>query len=133
MQPTHIILFDGVCNLCNKSVQRVLKNDAKNLFHFAALQSDAGQRLLKENNFPTENFGSFILLQQGKVYIKSTAALVVAKQLSGPIKLLYGFIIVPLFIRDFVYDIIAKNRYKWFGSRDECMVPTPALKAKFLN
>jgi predicted DCC family thiol-disulfide oxidoreductase YuxK len=133
MQPTHIILFDGVCNLCNKSVQRVLKNDAKNLFHFAALQSDAGQRLLKENDFPTENFGSFILLQQGKVYIKSTAALVVAKQLSGPIKLLYAFIIVPLFIRDFVYDIIAKNRYKWFGSRDVCMVPTPALKAKFLN
>jgi predicted DCC family thiol-disulfide oxidoreductase YuxK len=133
MQYSHIILFDGVCNLCNKSVQRVLNNDKKNFFHFAALQSAAGQQLLLENNLPTENFGSFVLLMHGKVYLKSTAALVAAKQLSGPIKLLYGFIIVPVFIRDFVYDIIAKNRYKWFGSRDECMVPTAAIKAKFLN
>jgi predicted DCC family thiol-disulfide oxidoreductase YuxK len=133
LKHSHIILFDGVCNLCNKSVQRVLKNDKKNQFKFAALQSNVGQELLKKYNLPTESFGSFVLLQNDKVYLKSTAALVVAKQLSGPIKLLYAFIIVPLFIRDFVYNIIAKNRYKWFGRQATCMVPTTEVKAKFLN
>jgi predicted DCC family thiol-disulfide oxidoreductase YuxK len=133
LKHSHIILFDGVCNLCNKSVQRVLKNDTKNLFKFAALQSNVGQELLKKFNLPTESFGSFVLLQNDKVYLKSTAALTVAKQLSGPIKLLYAFIIVPLFIRDFVYNIIAKNRYKWFGRQATCMVPTAEIKAKFLN
>ena len=133
MTSSPIILFDGVCNLCNKSVQTVLKNDKACIFKFASLQSDAGQKLLKTYNLPTENFGSFILLQNGKVYKKSTAALLVARHLSGAIKLVYGFIIVPAFIRNFVYDIIAKNRYKWFGKLDSCMMPTPALKARFLN
>ena len=133
MQHTHIILFDGVCNLCNKSVQRVLKNDKKNIFKLAALQSQVGQQLLQKYNLPLVNFGSFVLLQNDKIYLKSTAALLVAKQLSGPIKLLYGFMIVPVFIRNFVYDIIAKNRYKWFGKQATCMVPTDAIKDKFLN
>ena len=133
MQHTHIILFDGVCNLCNKSVQRVLKNDKKNIFKLAALQSQVGQQLLQKYNLPLVNFGSFVLLQNDKIYLKSTAALLVAKQLSGPIKLLYGFMIVPVFIRNFLYDIIAKNRYKWFGKQATCMVPTDAIKDKFLN
>ena len=133
MQHTHIILFDGVCNLCNKSVQRVLKNDKKNIFKLAALQSQVGQQLLQKYNLPLVNFGSFVLLQNDKIYLKSTAALLVAKQLSGPIKLLYGFMIVPVFIRNFLYDIIAKNRYKWFGKQATCMVPTEAMKEKFLN
>ena len=128
-----IILFDGVCNLCNKSVQTVLRKDKTGIFKFASLQSDVGQKLLKEYNLPTENFGSFVLIQNGKIYLKSTAALIVAKQLSGPIKLLYGFMIVPAFIRNFFYNIIAKNRYKWFGKMDECMIPTPEIKSRFLN
>ena len=133
MQSSPIILFDGVCNLCNKSVQIVLLKDKAAIFKFASLQSAVGQKLLQEYNLPTESFGSFVLIQNQKVYLKSTAALMVAKQLSGAIKLLYGFMIVPAFIRNFVYNIIAKNRYKWFGKKDSCMIPTPELKARFLN
>ena len=133
MTSSPIILFDGVCNLCNKSVQTVLRKDKAGIFKFASLQSDAGQKLLKQYNLPTENFGSFVLIQNNEVYLKSTAALMVAKQLSGPIKLLYGFMIVPTFIRNFFYNIIAKNRYKWFGKMDECMIPTPEIKSRFLN
>ena len=133
MTSSPIILFDGVCNLCNKSVQTVLRKDKAGIFKFASLQSDVGQKLLKQYNLPTSNFGSFVLIQNGKIYLKSTAALTVAKQLSGPIKLLYGFMIVPAFIRNFFYNIIAKNRYKWFGKMDECMIPTPEIKSRFLN
>lgn len=128
-----IILFDGVCNLCNNSVQFVIKHDETNRFKFAALQSETGQALLKHYGLPTQGFDSFVLVQNEKVFLKSTAALYVAKQLDGPIKLLFGFIIVPTFIRNAVYNLIAKNRYKWFGKKDHCMIPTPALKAKFLN
>ena len=133
MTSSPIILFDGVCNLCNKSVQTVLRKDKAGIFKFASLQSDVGQKLLKQYNLPTSNFGSFVLIQNEKIYLKSTAALTVAKQLSGPIKLLYGFMIVPAFIRNFFYNIIAKNRYKWFGKMDECMIPTPEIKSRFLN
>lgn len=133
MKKHSIILFDGVCNLCNSSVQFVIKHDKQKQFVFASLQSDAGQNLLKQYQLPTQNFNSFILIQNEKVFIKSTAALMVAKQLSGLTKLLYGFIIVPAFIRNAVYNFIAKNRYKWFGKKDSCMIPTPDLKARFLN
>ena len=128
-----IILFDGVCNLCNNSVQFVIKHDKTSRFSFAALQSEAGQSLLQQYNLPQQGFDSFVLIQKEKVFLKSTAALTVAKQLDGPVKLLYGFIIVPAFIRNAVYNFIAKNRYKWFGKKDHCMIPTPALKARFLN
>jgi predicted DCC family thiol-disulfide oxidoreductase YuxK len=127
-----IILFDGVCNLCNNSVQFVLKHDKQKQFLFASLQSDAGQLLLKKYNLPETSFNSFVLLQNDEVYLKSTAALMVAKQLSGAIKILYVFIIVPAFIRNAVYNIIATNRYKWFGKRENCMLPTAALKSRFL-
>jgi predicted DCC family thiol-disulfide oxidoreductase YuxK len=133
MQQSSIILFDGVCNLCNKSVQTVIKNDSKNIFVFAALQSNAGQELLKKFNLPISSFNSFVLIQNNKVFLKSSAALQVARQLDGFFPLLYGFIIVPKFIRDAVYNFIATNRYKWFGQTETCMIPTPALKAKFLN
>ncbi len=133
MKSSPIILFDGVCNLCNTSVQTVIKKDKQGIFYFASLQSEAGQNLLKEFNLPQENFNSFILIQNGKAYQKSTAALMVAKQLNGLLKLLYVFIIVPTFIRDTVYNIVANNRYKWFGKKESCMIPTPELKARFLN
>ena len=128
-----IILFDGVCNLCNNAVQFVIKHDPSDKFMFAALQSETGQQLLQQYNLPTAGFDSFVFIQNEKVFLKSTAALQVAKQLSGPIKLLYGFIIVPAFIRNTVYAFVAKNRYKWFGKKDSCMIPSASLKAKFLN
>jgi len=128
-----IILFDGVCNLCNGAVQFVIKRDNKNRFLFASLQSEEGKQILEDNNFPANKSDSFLLVEDGKVYERSTAALRVLKNLSGLRSLLYGFIIVPKFIRDSVYNWIAKNRYQWFGRKDECMIPTPELKAKFLN
>ena len=133
MNDKPVILFDGVCNLCNGSVQYVIRHDRNGLFRFASLQSDAGQHLLQQYNLPSTDFTSFVLVQDGKAYTKSTAALKVARKLSGPVRLLYGFIIVPPFIRDAVYNFIAKNRYKWFGKKDSCMIPTPGLKNRFLN
>ena len=133
MDKKAIILFDGVCNLCNSSVQFVIKHDRSENFLFAALQSQTGQALLKQYNLPQQGFDSFVLMQNEKVFLKSTAALHVAKQLNGPAKLLYGFIIVPAFIRNAVYNFIAKNRYKWFGKKDSCMMPTPTLQSRFLN
>lgn len=132
MQQKPIILFDGLCNLCEGAVQFVLKHDDDKNFLFASLQSETGQQLLKQFNFPLENFNSFVLLQNNNVYLRSTAALLVAKQLSGTIKFIYLFIIVPAFIRDWVYNWIAKRRYKWFGKKEACIVPTPELKARFL-
>ena len=128
-----IILFDGICNLCNNAVQFVLKHDKKKLFRFASLQSDFGKSILIKYALPTDNFNSFVLILNGKAYTKSTAALSVAKMLSGPIKLLYGFIVVPAFIRNGVYNVIANNRYKWFGKKESCMLPSPDVAARFLN
>ncbi len=128
-----VILFDGICNLCNASVQYVIKHDKKKLFRFASLQSSFGESVLKQYNLPVNTFNSFILLIDNKIYTRSTAALLVAKKLSGLIKLLYAFIIIPRFIRDAVYDIIAKNRYKWFGKKEACWVPTPELKSLFFG
>jgi predicted DCC family thiol-disulfide oxidoreductase YuxK len=128
-----VILFDGVCNLCNASVQFVIKHDKKRLFRFASLQLPFGAAILKEHNLPADTFNSFILLSDNKIYARSTAALLVAKKLNGIVKLLYAFIIVPKFIRDVVYNIIAKNRYKWFGKQESCWVPTPELKELFLE
>ena len=128
-----IILFDGVCNLCNASVQYVIKHDPQALFNFASLQGETGQQLLKEYNLPANELNSFVLIRDNKAYTRSTAALTVAKELAGITKLLYGFMIVPSFIRNAVYDLIAKNRYRWFGKKDSCMIPTAELKSRFLN
>jgi predicted DCC family thiol-disulfide oxidoreductase YuxK len=133
MSEKPVILFDGVCNLCNGAVQFVIKHDHKNTFNFASLQSDAGQSLLKTYNFSAVDFNSFVLIQNDKAFLRSDAALRVVKQLSGSIRLLYGFIIVPKFIRDYVYRIISKNRYKWFGKKESCMIPSPQLRSRFLN
>jgi predicted DCC family thiol-disulfide oxidoreductase YuxK len=131
---THpIILFDGICNLCNNSIQYVIKHDPKAHFVFGAIQSGSGQKLLKQYGLETNNINSFILIQDNNIYTRSTAALKVAGKLKGPVKLLYGFIIIPPFIRNAVYDLIAKKRYHWFGKRNECMIPTPELEKRFLN
>jgi predicted DCC family thiol-disulfide oxidoreductase YuxK len=128
-----IILFDGVCNLCNTSVQFVIQRDTSGKFNYAALQSVAGQKLLKENNLPANEFYSIILIKNGEVFQRSRAALEIARGLSGLWPLLYVFVIVPPFIRNGIYNWIAKNRYRWFGRKDECMIPTPELKSRFLN
>ncbi|MEO6669618.1 MAG: thiol-disulfide oxidoreductase DCC family protein [Ferruginibacter sp.] len=133
MSTQSILLFDGVCNLCNSSVQYVIKHDTKATFKFASLQGENGQQLLAKHNLPLNDLNSFVLIQNNKAYTRSTAALKVAKELNGMIKLLYGFIIVPRFIRDAGYKLIAHNRYRWFGKRQECMIPTLALKERFLN
>ena len=128
-----IILFDGVCNLCNSSVQYVIKHDRDALFRFASLQGEAGQQLLVKYNLSVNDLNSFVLIHDNKAYTRSAAALMVTKQLTGITKLLYGFIIVPPFIRNAVYDLIAKNRYKWFGKKDSCMIPAADLQSRFLN
>ncbi|HTB52793.1 MAG TPA: thiol-disulfide oxidoreductase DCC family protein [Ferruginibacter sp.] len=127
-----IILFDGVCNLCNGAVQFVIKHDPDRRFLFTSLQSETGKNLLQKFAISPDDLSSFVLLQNDKVYTQSTGALKVIKQLRGAWKLLYGFIIVPAFIRNAVYRLIAGNRYKWFGKQDACMMPTPALQSRFL-
>ncbi|MFZ1530319.1 MAG: thiol-disulfide oxidoreductase DCC family protein [Ferruginibacter sp.] len=133
MKADAIILFDGICNLCNGSVQYVIKHDPHGIFKFAALQSEAGQKILQQYNLPGERFNSFILIENGRVFTRSTAALRVVKRLKGFSKLLYAFIIIPAFIRNFVYDFIAKNRYRWFGKKESCMIPTAWLMERFLK
>ena len=126
------ILFDGVCNFCNASINFVIDRDSQKIFKFAALQSDVGQQILRENNFPQSEFDSIFLTDGNKIYQKSDAALEIAKRLDGAWKIFYFFKIVPRFIRDFVYDLVAKNRYKIFGKSESCRIPTPELKERFL-
>jgi len=128
-----VIFFDGICNLCNASVQFVIEHDKENYFNFSALQGDYAKNVLAEFNIVPENLDSILLLENGKLYTKSTSALRVARKLNGFWPLLYGFIIIPKFIRDWVYDFIAKNRYKWWGKQESCWVPTPELKSRFYN
>lgn len=133
MKEQPIILFDGICNLCNRVVRFVIRRDKKKEIQFAALQSEAGQGLLQKYHLPVTAMESFVFIENGKVYSRSSAALKVCRHLRGLWPLCYGFIIVPEFIRDAVYNWVAKNRYKWFGVRAECMIPTPEIKARFLN
>ena len=128
-----IIFFDGVCNLCTGSVQFIIKHDPAHHFRFASLQSEIGQQVLREFNLPTAEFGSFILLEKAKLYTKSSAALRVTQKLNGAWPCLYAFMIIPSFIRNVVYNLVAKNRYKWFGKKEECWVPTPELDNLFLG
>jgi predicted DCC family thiol-disulfide oxidoreductase YuxK len=134
--PKHkkLILFDGVCNLCNSSVQFVIKHDKKNLFMFTPLQSNIGQQIIKEYQIDTKKVDSILLYSpETGIDYKSTAALKVAYALGFPNSMLSLFFIVPTSIRNWVYDYIAKNRYKWYGKKESCMIPTPKLKSKFLD
>lgn len=133
MKAQPVIFFDGVCNLCNASVQFVIEHDQENYFKFSALQGDYAKAVLPKFNVNPSSLNSTLLLEDGKLYTKSSSALRVAKKLNGIWPLLYGFIIVPKFIRDWVYDLVAKNRYKWWGKQETCWLPTPALKNKFYD
>lgn len=127
-----IILFDGECNFCDQSVQFIIKRDPKGYYKFASLQSDIGQNLLKQFNAP-EDMDSFFLIDYNRCYYKSSAALRVCKNLKGLWKIAYPLLLVPKPIRDFFYGIIAKNRYKWFGKKDSCMLPSPEIRNRFLT
>ena len=120
-----IILFDGVCNLCNGAVQFIIKRDKANRYRFAALQSDLAKELTSQRNIDTQKIDSIILIEPGKAYyIKAPAALRM---------LLAIFEWIPPVISNWVYDLVARNRYRWFGRKDECMIPTPELKQRFLD
>ena len=132
MQENPVILFDGVCNYCNAMVNFAIRNDKKAILKFAPLQSQAGKRLKEEYKI-APGIDSVILIDQDKVYTYSDAAVRISKYLRWPAKILYGLLIIPKFIRQPFYKWVAKNRYKWFGKKEECMIPTPDVKARFLN
>ncbi len=133
MKQEAIILFDGVCNFCNSTVNFVIKRDKNEVIHYATLQSEAAQKILANLGISTYDMQSFIFIEHGKLYLQSTGALKVCKYLKGLWPLCYVFIIVPKFIRDGIYNWIAKNRYKWFGVKEQCMVPSSAIKSRFIN
>lgn len=129
-----IILFDGVCNLCNSAVQFIIERDKKDIFRFVALQSDLGLEICSYIGIDQKMMDSIILYEPGiAYYYKSEAALKIASQLGGFYSFLAGFNFFPKKINDSIYDYIAKNRYKWYGKKEHCMIPTPELKAKFLT
>ena len=128
-----VILFDGICNFCNSLVNFIIRQDKKKIFRFAALQSVTGKKLLEQYKINWEETDSLVLVDNGRAYQKSTAALRLYNQLPWYWKWTQVFRIVPKFIRDGVYKFIARNRYKWFGKKEECMVPTAEVKERFLS
>ncbi|WP_453994328.1 thiol-disulfide oxidoreductase DCC family protein [Bacillus nitroreducens] len=127
-----IILFDGVCHFCNNSVQFILKRDKKQRYQFASLQSDVGRSFLRKHGI-SENLNSFVLIEGDQYYTKSTAALRICRNLTGPVRYLSYFRYIPAPIRDIFYHVIANNRYKWFGKQETCMLPSPEVRKRFLD
>lgn len=127
-----IIMFDGECNFCDKSVQFIIRRDPKACYKFASLQSEAGRTLLKQFQVPVD-MDSFVFIDGDQYYTQSSAALRVCKHLKGFWKLAYALLVVPKPIRDYLYGIIAKNRYKWFGKKDSCMLPSPEIRNRFIQ
>jgi predicted DCC family thiol-disulfide oxidoreductase YuxK len=135
MEPSkyHLVLFDGICNLCNSSVQFIIKHDKKDKFRFASLQSDFGISQVENYQVDTKKIDSFIYIYKNKAFTRSSAALKIARQLDGAWPVFYIMIIIPRFLRDWIYNYIAKNRYRWFGKKESCMIPNPELKSRFLG
>ncbi len=129
---TDIVIFDGVCNLCARSVQFILRHESEPRFQFSPVQSAAGARLLAAHGYSAANVATFVLLSEGKMYTRSTAALRIARHFKGAWQLLRALWIVPRPLRDLLYDLVARNRYSWFGKADSCLMPTPELSARFL-
>ena len=127
-----IVLFDGVCNLCDKSVRFIFRHDPSGYFQFAPLQSETAQKLLAEAGASVPDLNSILLIEDGKVYSHSTAALRIARRLKAPISLLWAGMILPRPLRDAIYKTIAKNRYKWFGQKETCEMPPKGLRERFL-
>lgn len=133
MKSSPIILFDGVCNFCNYWVNFAIKRDRKKKLRFTPLQGETAKRLLPEYTINPTSLSSVILIDNGMAYTQSSAAIRICKHLNGGWKLFYGLIIIPKFVRDFFYNIIARNRYKWFGKKDQCMIPPADWKERFLD
>jgi len=133
LEPKQIILFDGLCNLCDRSVQFIIKRDPKKQFRFSSLQSPFGNKQLHAFRLSANELYSIILVKEGTYLQKSDAALEIAKSLQQPWPFFYAFKIVPRFFRDWMYDVIAKNRYSWFGKKESCMIPTQDLKSRFIE
>ena len=130
---SNLILFDGMCNFCNFWVNFIIDHDRKKIFKFASLQSDAAQNILRCNNPNLLEMDTFVLMLSDNLFTKSFAALQITKKLDGFWKLIYVFSIIPEPLRDLVYDFIARNRYKWFGSRSSCRIPKEEEKERFLT
>ncbi|HEX2202676.1 MAG TPA: thiol-disulfide oxidoreductase DCC family protein [Longimicrobium sp.] len=128
-----VVLFDGVCNFCNASVNFIIDRDPRGRLRFAALQSEAGEAFLRGAGMPTADFDTVVLVEDGRVHTRSDAALRIARRLSGAWPLLAAFRVVPRPLRDLVYDLVARNRYRLFGKRDACMLPSPEVRARFLG
>lgn len=131
--PQYLVLFDGVCNLCNDSVKFLIKRDKKKKFRYASLQSNIGQKVLWEIDLDPKKTDSIVFLAEGATFTKSTAALRIAKSLGGIWSILEVLLLIPAPIRNLVYDVIAKNRYKCYGKKEECMVPKPEWKELFVD
>jgi predicted DCC family thiol-disulfide oxidoreductase YuxK len=132
-QPKSIVFFDGVCNLCNASIDFILKRDTKNLFLVGALQEDFSKKILSNYSVKQDYLESLILLEENQIYFKSTAALRIARHLKGLWPIFYLLIALPVWIRDPVYDWIGRNRYRWFGKKNTCRIASPDEQAKFLS
>ena len=130
---SYIVLFDGLCNLCSGSVKFIIKRDSNRIFKFASLQSEFGQRQLERFGIDKQILHSIILVQDNQCYERSSAALEIVRKLNFPWPLLYGFKILPRFLCDAIYNWISGNRYKFFGKKDSCWIPTPELKERFLE
>lgn len=128
-----IVLYDGVCGLCDRSVQLILRNDRRGRFRFAALQSSTGRALLDKFGLPPEALDSVVLVEGGRAWRKSRAALRIARGMDQPWPVLWPLIVVPRPVADFFYDLLAKNRYRIFGKLDACMIPPPEVRARFLS
>ena len=128
-----IVLFDGVCNFCNYWVNFAIKRDRKKKLRFTPLQGETAKSLLPQYNILSTSLSSVIFIDGNKVYTQSSAAIRICKYLDGGWKLFYGLMIIPKIFRDWIYNIIARNRYKWFGKKDVCMIPTPEMRARFLD
>lgn len=128
-----IILFDGVCNLCNGAVNFIIDRDPDAHFRLATLQSTVGQELLEKHNLRIQDFDTIVLVEGDNIYSQSTAALRIARKLSGAWPLFYAFIAIPSPLRDMIYSWISRNRYRWFGKQETCRIPTPELRSRFLH
>ncbi|MBU6159258.1 MAG: thiol-disulfide oxidoreductase DCC family protein [Bacteroidetes bacterium] len=131
--PTNLVLFDGVCNLCNHSVQLLLKIDSKKKLVFGSLQSEKAKSLLTDHGIDPNQMNSIVFLKEEKAYTESDAVLHICKTIGGVWQIAYLFILIPRFIRDALYRFIARHRYRWFGKRESCMLPSPELKNRFID
>lgn len=129
----NIIIFDGICNLCNASINFLIKIDKNNVFKFVAMQSESGEQLLKKYGFSTTEIDSFLLISNKNLLTKSDAIVRISAQLPFPWNLFFVLKILPKGMRDYLYSLVAKNRYKWFGKKNQCLIPTPELNHKFLS